>query len=414
MNKWGLLLIFSMISFVAKSQVDAKYLKGAVQEVNNKVVFEKTIKVEADITEAALLDLMGKWAEKCYPDDGARKRVYISPKDNRVACLGDQRLIFTNNFMSRDMATMKYQLILDISKGQCNALVRNISYDYEGQVLTAENMITDKVALNKTGDKMNRYSEKFRVFTIDSISGIFNSIDIYLNGTKAVIGTAGAANAATVQPKGQQNIVQPATVAQVASNVVTPIKESIQQPSINETVASSAQGVAASVLEGYKNISADKIPGNIIRLLEDAILITSGAGDQVNVMAASWGGLGRFWERPVAFSFLNPTRYSVTTMDQGDVYTISFYTQAYKDAIQYCGSHSGRDTDKIKGSGLTPIKTPSGAIAFSEAWMILECKKLLVQPISIDAVKDKETGKQWSKDGYHKMYIGEVLNVWVK
>ena len=174
-------------------------------------------------------------------------------------------------------------------------------------------------------------------------------------------------------------------------------------PSVTETGSVSA-------LPGFRQISADKIPGNIVKLLNNWTLITSGTAEKTNVMTASWGGLGVFWEKPVAFCFLNPSRYSVQTMDQGETYTISFYTEAYKDAMLYCGNNSGRNTDKIKGSGLTPIKTPSGATAFAEAWMIFECKKIIAQQISPDAVKT-QVPAEWSKNGYHKMYVGEILNV---
>ena len=47
--------------------------------------------------------------------------------------------------------------------------------------------------------------------------------------------------------------------------------------------------------------------------------------------------------------------------------------------------------------------------------MIFECKKIVVQPITPEAVVDKSLpNKDWSKSGYHKMYIGEILNVWIK
>ncbi|MEN9918268.1 MAG: hypothetical protein RL662_704 [Bacteroidota bacterium] len=191
------------------------------------------------------------------------------------------------------------------------------------------------------------------------------------------------------------------------------------------TISMSAQQIKAStehttqlnqtdVMPGFRSIAANEIPGNIIALLNDAMLINSGTPDQRNVMAASWGGLGRFWEKPVAMCFLNPTRYSVETMDKGETYTLSFYKEEYKEKVNYCGSISGRAGNKIKESGLTPIVTPSGALAFSEAWLILECKKVLAQPILPDAVLDKEAASSWSKSGYHKMYIGQILNVWIK
>ena len=78
------------------------------------------------------------------------------------------------------------------------------------------------------------------------------------------------------------------------------------------------------------------------------------------MMTASWGGLGHLYNKPVAFCFINPTRHTVRYMETHDTYTLSFYTETYREALNYCGSHSGRNEDKVQGSGLTPLTTPSG------------------------------------------------------
>lgn len=394
MNKYILLFLFVCFSLFAQAQVETKYSFGAVPEVDGKVAFSRTINVENGISSENLFGLMEKWVENNYnKNDGSKNRVLlVNPEKGNIACLGEKVLVFKRSALSLDQAIMTYQLILNVEQDKCVATVRSIKYDYasDKNLSSAEEMITDKVALKSDG-KMHRSYDKFRIFTIDSISSIFNSIDVYLNGLR----TKGAAQQNSVVGQSDQPI--PDTGAM--------LKNEIQNIA---PIASSAK------MDGYKNISADKIPGNIIKLLNDWILITSGTDDKINVMTASWGGLGVLWEKPVSFCFINPTRYSINTMDEGDTYTISFYTEAYKDAMLYCGTKSGRDTDKIKGSGLTPIKTPSGATVFSEAWMILECKKIIAQPIQSESVIVKPSNNDWSKNGYHKMYIGEILNVWVK
>ena len=148
-------------------------------------------------------------------------------------------------------------------------------------------------------------------------------------------------------------------------------------------------------------------------LSENWMLITAGNDNQFNMMTASWGGLGHVYNKPVAFCYINPTRHTFRLMENHDTYTLSFYTETYRDALQYCGSHSGQNEDKVKGSGLTPITTPSGSKAFSEAWMIIECRKLVAQPFTPEAIYNSADKAKWGKD-LHKMYIGEILNVWVK
>ena len=408
MKKLFFLLMFAATAFAATSQTDSKYLAGAVPEVDGKVLFSRTITVNKPITDDRLFELMDKWVSNEYSvQDGSRQRILLSNKEDKsIAAQGDMTLVFKRSALSLDQSNMLYQLILQINGGKCEAVVRSIKYEYNDagkkiSTFPAEEMITDKYALNKKGDKLNNYYNKFRIYTVDSINALFNKIDVYLNGAKVVAGAVER----DYQPTAPVVSVPMAALAPAAVAAET-YQETVAAPAVAETGSVSA-------LPGFRQISADKIPGNIVKLLNNWTLITSGTAEKTNVMTASWGGLGVFWEKPVAFCFLNPSRYSVQTMDQGETYTISFYTEAYKDAMLYCGNNSGRNTDKIKGSGLTPIKTPSGATAFAEAWMIFECKKIIAQQISPDAVKT-QVPAEWSKNGYHKMYVGEILNVWVK
>lgn len=399
MKKHILFFLFTVVTLVLNAQVDSKYLQGAVPEVDGKVTFSKAIKVDKSISDDKIFDLMNKWAQENYNSpSNPRQRVLLSDPDSKsIACKGDKDIIFKSSALSLDKTTMMYQLILQIESGECLASIKSIKYEYYDTgstkaIYPAEEMISDKFALN--GEKLNRYYDKFRIHTIDTINSIFNSIDIYLNGIKKREGAVDA----EVQRETSMDQISPA----------------VSLPINTQSIETSTESNAT--LQGFRQIAPDKIPGNIIKLLNDATLITSGTAESSNVMTASWGGLGMFWGKPVAFCFIGAQRYSITTMDKGDTYTISFYTEAYKDAIQYCGSTTGRNEDKIKGSGLTPIKTPSGATAFAEAWMIFECKKMIAQPLSQDAVADPQSdvAKKWNGKTLHKMYIGEILSVWVK
>lgn len=411
MKKNILFLLLLVITASLNAQVDSKYLQGAVPEVDGKIIFSRTIQVNNSIPDDKIFDLMNTWAQENYasPTNPKQRILLSNAADKTIACRGEKDIIFKSSALSLDKTTMTYQLILQIESGACLATIKNIKYDYYDKgsnkdLYSAEEMISDKAALN--GQKLNRYYDKFRIHTIDSINGIFNSIDVYLNGVQK---REGAAATAVSQVQEAVPVVQ-TTTAPVIPLIPLTASSPVETQSIATSTASDA------TLSGFRHITPDKIPGNIIKLLSDATLITSGSGENVNVMTASWGGLGVFWEKPVAFTFLGAQRYSITTMDKGDTYTISFYTETYKDAIQYCGSTSGRNEDKIKGSGLTPIKTPSGATAFAEAWMILECKKMIAQPLSQDAITDRtsDAAKKWNGKELHKMYIGEILNVWVK
>lgn len=407
MKKQILFLLFVVFGLTLNAQIDTKYLQGAVRETDGKVVFTKDIKVHKQISDENLFDLMKTWAENNYKSDteNDKQRVlYADKQSSKIVCQGDKYLVFKSSTFSLDRAEMIYQLVLDITNNSCNVTIRNIKFDYnesgsKTETFPAEKMITDDIALAKN-NKLNRHFDKFRIHTIDTVDEIYDSIDTYLNGKKASEGAI------------DRSIAEPVKIeVEIKDEPATPVATKIEVETIQDAPIQNTGSMA-----GFRKIEPDKIPGNYIKLLDQWTLITSGAGDNINVMTASWGGIGVLWTKPVAFCFLGPTRYSIKTMDEGDTYTISFYTEAYKENMQYCGSTSGRNTDKIKGSGLTPIKTPSGATAFSEAWMIIECRKILAQPLSKDAVynNNSEALQKWTKGDLHKMYVGEIIGVWVK
>ena len=131
-------------------------------------------------------------------------------------------------------------------------------------------------------------------------------------------------------------------------------------------------------------------------LNDNWMLVTAGNDAKFNMMTARWGGLGVLFGKPVAFCFVSPLRYTWQLLDKGETYTLSFYTEAYRDALQICGTTSGSDTDKVKATGLTPVTTPSGAKAFGEAWMVVECRKLMQQSLSPGAIVDSAERANWN------------------
>lgn len=89
--------------------------------------------------------------------------------------------------------------------------------------------------------------------------------------------------------------------------------------------------------------------------------------------------------------------------------------EANKKIHAVCGSKSGRDTDKVKATGLKPVFTEQGNVLFEQARLSLECKKLYIDTIKPECFLDKESLEKWYDDahgGFHKMYIVEIENIW--
>lgn len=140
------------------------------------------------------------------------------------------------------------------------------------------------------------------------------------------------------------------------------------------------------------------------------MLITAGDENQCNTMTASWGGTGYLWNKPVAFIFIRPQRFTYKFTEENPIFTCSFFDEEHRDALEYCGAHSGRDVDKFKATGLTLMQTPEGAFTFEQADTFLVCRKLYFQDLDPAGVIDASVLKHYPKRDFHRMYVGEIIS----
>lgn len=146
------------------------------------------------------------------------------------------------------------------------------------------------------------------------------------------------------------------------------------------------------------------------------MLVTAGYEEHFNTMTASWGGIGWLWNKPVAFVFIRPERYTHQFIDSNSRLTLSFYSEAYRKVLQLCGTQSGRDTDKVVATGLTPVTLPTGAITFAQSRLTLDCRKLFKAPMQESHFIDSELLDKWygAHGGLHDVYVVEIEDVYVE
>lgn len=164
-----------------------------------------------------------------------------------------------------------------------------------------------------------------------------------------------------------------------------------------------------------KKINIKELDKNAVSLFDDKwCLITAGTKDSYNTMTASWGAMGELWNKDVCFAFIRPQRYTYEFTEREELFTLSFFGEQYRKALSFCGTKSGRDYDKAKETGLTPMEI-DGSMAFEESEIVIVLKKVAIQDINPEGFIDGTIDEKCypSKD-YHRMYIGEVVACYVK
>ncbi len=161
-----------------------------------------------------------------------------------------------------------------------------------------------------------------------------------------------------------------------------------------------------------KPVNVKSLKDNVFKLLDnDWMLVTAGNKESFNTMTASWGTFGILWNKPIAIGFIRPHRYTFEFINKADYFTLAFFSEQYREALNYIGSHSGRTTDKIGQTGLSPLSTERGNIYYAEARLVMECKKLYSDDLKAENFMISTLVKDIypSKD-FHRFFIGEIIS----
>ena len=141
-------------------------------------------------------------------------------------------------------------------------------------------------------------------------------------------------------------------------------------------------------------------------------LVTAGDEKAFNSMTVSWGALGEIWGKDAAFVFIRHNRYTYEFIEKNPLFTLSFYDEKYKPALgKIFGAASGRDIDKAKESGFTPLPV-DGAVTYKQAKYTAVCRVMASQDIEESSFIDGGLGQWYDGSPIHKMYISEIIKVY--
>ena len=168
-----------------KEVKDAKYLKGAVTEVDGKVVFSKTINAPGK-TADQVFDIVKAYITKMTGEKNQEvARIVVDDKEkHELGATFNEWLVFKSSPIMLDQTRMLYALKVNCMDGKAEVTMSNIRYIYEEnrdpKHYTAEEWISDKEALNKKGTRLLPLSGKFRRKTIDRKDFLFNKFESLL------------------------------------------------------------------------------------------------------------------------------------------------------------------------------------------------------------------------------------------
>jgi len=106
------------------------------------------------------------------------------------------------------------------------------------------------------------------------------------------------------------------------------------------------------------------------RLREGGLLCTvTDKNSKINIITLGWGQIGPVYHgHPVFIIAVAPPRFSWHFLEEVPEFVMAVPDDSLREAVRICGTLSGRDADKFKAAGLTPV-----ASQHVKAPSVLEC-----------------------------------------
>ncbi len=135
-------------------------------------------------------------------------------------------------------------------------------------------------------------------------------------------------------------------------------------------------------------------PGNMLYPLPVVMVSLADRDGHPNIITLAW--VGTVCTNPPMVSIsVRPERYSYPILKETGEFVINLTTKELAFATDYCGVKSGREVDKFKEMGLTPIPADEvKAPMIQESPVNIECKVRQILPL-----------------GSHDMFLADVVAV---
>lgn len=136
--------------------------------------------------------------------------------------------------------------------------------------------------------------------------------------------------------------------------------------------------------------------GNMLNPVPAVMVSVADQNHRPNIITVAWAGTV-CTNPPMVSISVRPSRYSYEIIEKTGEFVINLTNEKLAKACDYCGVVSGRDVDKFKKTGLTPVPVEHvKAPAIAESPVNIASRVVESHPL-----------------GSHTMFVAEVLGVTV-
>jgi len=161
-----------------------------------------------------------------------------------------------------------------------------------------------------------------------------------------------------------------------------------------------------------KNVNYLSVAEEVMQQIKSkgAFLVTKSNDGEKNVMTIGWAAIGYMWRKPMMTVMVRKTRFTHYIIEKSSSFTVNIPEENLEEALNFCGSESGRDVNKFSECKLpvvpaqkvdTPIINIPG--------FHYECKIVYKSEMNPYFLCKEYKEDVYADNDYHTFYFGEIV-----
>ncbi len=145
------------------------------------------------------------------------------------------------------------------------------------------------------------------------------------------------------------------------------------------------------------------------------LLAKSKNDEKINVMTIGWASIGYMWSKPIMTVLVRKSRFTHHIIEKATSFTVGIPTDDLIEALNFCGTKSGRDFDKFKECKLSVIpaqKVDTPIVGISG--FHYECKIVYKSEMNPNFLCKEYKEDVYADNDYHTFYFGEIVACYKK
>ncbi len=144
-------------------------------------------------------------------------------------------------------------------------------------------------------------------------------------------------------------------------------------------------------------------------------LVAARKNGKPNAMTIGWGLIGTMWRKPFFTVAVRLSRHTQKLMEESDEFTVCLPAKGMEEALEICGTMSGRDIDKFNELNLTASKGfQVDAPYIAECPVHYECRVAYKTELRPGQLIEELERDAYPGGNYHVLYFGQILGVYAE